>query len=98
MSLDVPSERRLASDHGQLRRRIALAHNLDVRGGLFDLVEVGPRQMNARGADIFLEPMELRRAGIGTMVGRWARSHARAICAGVAFLLSPTRFRRLTSV
>jgi len=40
-------------------RRIAIALDLYARKSMLDLVEVGPAQCDRRGADVFLQPMQL---------------------------------------
>ena len=71
---------RVAPDHGELRRRIALPGDLDARRRILDGGEIGSRQANVGRADVLLEPGELRRArdrrdpGLAARAARRARS------------------------
>ena len=54
-----------------------------LRGRCVDLAKVVRRELDVHRAEVLLQAVELRGAGIGTIHGFCASSHARATCAGV---------------
>ena len=59
--------RRFATHHSQLLRRVAFTLGLDVRSALIDRPQIALGQIDAGGTDVFFQPMELSRPGVGTM-------------------------------
>jgi hypothetical protein len=64
--------RSFATDHRQLLRRITLALDPDLRGGIGDCLQIVPGQLNFGSADILLEPVKLR--------GAWDGNDIRPLC------------------
>jgi hypothetical protein len=60
----------------------------DMRRAVLDRREVVRRKLDVCRGEVLLQPVQLCRPRIGTIHGFWASSHARAICAGVAFFRS----------